>query len=110
MLAHDWPKQGPPLVWEMTKGTGYSSPSISGSNLVFMHRVGNLERVENLNPLTGERNWQFTYQTKFEDRYGYNNGPRSSPVIDADRVYTYGAESKLHCLNLQSGEVIWKRD
>ena len=110
MLLHDWPKQGPALVWEMAKGTGYSSPAISGSNLVFMHRVGNLERVESLNATNGDRNWQFTYQTKFEDRYGYNNGPRSSPVIDGDRVYTYGAESKLHCLNLKTGEVIWKRD
>ena len=36
--------------------------------------------------------------TQFEDRYGYNNGPRASPVIDGDRVYTYGAEGKLHCL------------
>jgi outer membrane protein assembly factor BamB len=109
-LLHDWPKEGPPLLWEMSKGTGYSSPAISGAYLVFMHRVGNLERVENLNPQTGDRNWLFTYPTKFEDRYGYNNGPRASPVIDGDRVYTYGAESKLHCLNLKSGAVIWKRD
>jgi hypothetical protein len=29
-LAHTWPKSGPKLVWEMTKGTGYSSPAIAG--------------------------------------------------------------------------------
>src|SRR5688572_13725079 len=27
-LLHDWPKGGPALVWEMRKGTGYSSPAI----------------------------------------------------------------------------------
>ena len=53
---------------------------------------------------------QFKYGTVFEDRYGYNNGPRSSPVIDGARVYTMGAEGKLHCLDLASGKVIWKQD
>jgi len=72
------------------------------------HRTG--ERVECLHRETGERYWSFTYPTQFEDRYGYNNGPRASPVIDGDRVYTYGAEGKLHCLKLETGQVYWKRD
>jgi len=66
--------------------------------------------VECLHRETGERYWQFAYPTDFEDRYGYNNGPRASPVIDGDRVYTYGAEGKLHCLKLETGQVYWKRD
>jgi outer membrane protein assembly factor BamB len=94
----------------MKKGTGYSSPAISGERLVYLHRVGDQERVECLHPETGAKYWEFTYPTKFEDRYGYNNGPRASPVIDGDRVYTYGAEGKLHCLRLQTGQLYWKRD
>ncbi|MBC7927362.1 MAG: PQQ-like beta-propeller repeat protein [Bryobacteraceae bacterium] len=109
-LLRDWPATGPKLVWELRKGTGYSSPAIAGAYLVYLHRVGNLERVEALHPETGERYWEFTYPTAFEDRYGYNNGPRASPVIDGDRVYTYGAEGKLHCLELRTGKVLWKRD
>jgi outer membrane protein assembly factor BamB len=31
-------------------------------------------------------------------------------VIDGDRVFTIGAEGKLHCLELASGKVVWKRD
>jgi len=109
-LLHVWPKGGPALVWEMKKGTGYSSPAISGDRLVFFHRVGNEERVECLHRETGERYWQFNYPTQFEDRYGYNNGPRASPVIDGDHVYTYGAEGKLHALKLETGQVYWNRD
>ena len=45
----------------------------------------------------------------FEDRYD-DNGPRSSPVIDATRAYTVGAQGKLHCLDLGTGRLIWKRD
>ena len=53
--------------------------------------------------------WEFRYPTDFEDRYGYNNGPRSSPVIDGDRVFTVGAQGQLHCLNTQTGRLIWRR-
>ena len=104
-------KLPPPLIWEFAKGTGYTSPAIAGDRLVFMHRVADEEIIECLHPETGASRWRFRYATAFEDRYGYNNGPRSSPVIDAGgRVYTVGAEGKLHCLDLASGKVTWKRD
>jgi hypothetical protein len=31
-------------------------------------------------------------------------------VIDGDRIYTIGAEGKLHCLKLETGQLFWKRD
>ncbi|MBK5293307.1 MAG: PQQ-like beta-propeller repeat protein [Acidobacteriia bacterium] len=103
-------KLPPPLLWEFSKGTGYASPAISGDRLLFLHRQGNEEIVECLHAETGAARWQFRYATAFEDRYGYNNGPRSSPVADGGRVYTLGAEGKLHCLELGSGRVVWNQD
>ena len=108
-ISKKFPSSGPPLVWEMTKGTGYSSPALAGDKLVFLHRRLKQEIVDCLHPETGERYWQHSYPTSFEDRYGYNNGPRSSPVIDGDRVYVVGAEGVLHCLHLPSGQVLWRR-
>jgi outer membrane protein assembly factor BamB len=103
-------KLPPPLVWELRKGTGYSSPAILGDRLVYFYRNADREIVDCLDPQNGARYWQFTYATSFEDRYGYNNGPRSSPVIEGDRVLTIGAQGVAHCLNLASGKLIWKRD
>ena len=103
-------KLPPSLVWEFPRGTGYASPAIVGDHLVFVHRLANEEIVECLHPETGASHWQFRYATKFEDRFGYNNGPRSSPVIDEQLTYTVGAEGNLHCLELGSGKVVWKRD
>jgi len=100
----------PPLLWEFPKGTGYASPAVAGDRLVFLHRVANQEIVECLHPETGSTYWQFRYATAFEDRYGYNNGPRASPVLDGERVYVMGAEGTLHCLDLASGKIVWKRD
>jgi outer membrane protein assembly factor BamB len=108
-LLTKWPESGLSLVWEMTKGKSYSSPAVQGERLILFHRLGNEEVVECLHPETGNRYWKFGYPTQFEDRFGYNNGPRASPVIDGDRVYTYGAEGTLNCLKLETGQVLWRR-
>ncbi len=109
-LLHEWPAGGPPLLWEMTKGTGYTSPAVQKDRLVYFHRMGDEAIIECLHPETGDAYWDFRYPTHFEDRFGYNNGPRASPVIDGDRVYVYGAEGRLFCLELQTGRVLWRRD
>lgn len=106
-LRRDLP---PPLVWELGKGSGYASPVVANGRLVFIHRIGNEEVVECLQADTGARRWRFRYETSYEDRYGYNNGPRSSPVVARGRVFTLGAQAKLHCLSLETGELIWRRD
>ena len=49
---------------------------------------------------TGETLWQFEYETDYEDMYGYNGGPRCSPVVDGDRVYIFGVEGVLQCLRV----------
>jgi outer membrane protein assembly factor BamB len=100
----------PPLVWEFPRGSGYGSPAVADQRLVYMHRVGDEEIVECLAAETGASLWQVRYATRFEDRYGYNNGPRASPVIDEGRVFTMGAEARLQCLSLASGQIIWRRD
>jgi outer membrane protein assembly factor BamB len=68
------------------------------------------EIIECLHPETGASIWHLSYPTDFEDRYGYNNGPRSSPVIDHDLVYVVSALGVLHCLQLETGKLVWKRD
>ena len=44
---------------------------------LFLRRLGEEEIVECLHPETAASQWQVPYRTTFEDRYGYNNGPRS---------------------------------
>ena len=59
---------------------------------------------------TGKELWRFEYPTDYEDMYGYNNGPRSCPVIDGERVYIFGVQGKLHCLSVSDGTLLWKVD
>ena len=109
-LDLDWPETGPELVWEVSKGAGYASPSVADGRLFLFHRPGEAETLECLDPEDGKRFWSHSYQVVYTDRYGFSSGPRASPVIDGDRVYTFGVTAVMHCLEAATGKVLWKRD
>jgi outer membrane protein assembly factor BamB len=109
-LTVPWPAEGPRLVWHVRLGTGYGAPTISGGKLYQFDRLGRSARVQCLNAATGEGIWKYEYPTDYEDLYGYDNGPRCSPIVDGDRVYAFGVEGMLHCLAADTGKVIWKVD
>ena len=109
-LLKTWPAKGPPVLWEKEVGTGYSAPSVRGNRLVVHHRRRREEVVDCLEADTGKPLWQFAYSSNFQDPYGYNNGPRCSPLLTETRCYTFGAEGKLLCLDLETGKKLWMRD
>jgi outer membrane protein assembly factor BamB len=82
-LLDKWPTNGPPMVWSKEIGTGYGAPSLRGGSLVVHHRLRDEEIVECLDAREGKSRWQYNYPSHFIDPYGYNNGPRSSPVLTA---------------------------
>lgn len=109
-LLDKWPDDGPPVVWKKKIGTGYSAPSVIGNKLVVIHRPKNEDIVDCLNAATGEPIWKYSYDTDYADPYGYNNGPRCTPLLTKNRCYTFGAQGKLLCLNLETGKKVWERD
>ena len=102
-LLHDWGPAGPKKVWEVTKGDGYTSPSIVGDYCVIFHALDNKETVECLHRETGKRFWNFGYEIQYQDRLGYANGPRCRPVIREDCVVSLGEKNMPPCLDLKTG-------
>lgn len=109
-LDLDWPNDAPTLLWSLRVGEGYSSPVVVGRRLILFHRLEDEEVVDAVDVQTRHRLWRFAYPTSYQDRYGYNNGPRSTPIAADGFVYTLGAEGKMHCLRLETGERVWSRD
>jgi len=93
-LLDRWPSNGVPVVWEKKIGTGYSAPSVRCERLVLHHRVGGEEIVECFDAGTGKALWRHGYPSQFIDPYGYNNGPRCTPLLTTERCYTFGAEGQ----------------
>jgi outer membrane protein assembly factor BamB len=109
-LAAKWPAAGPAVVWKMPVGQGFSGPVVSGGKLILFHRVGDEEVVECLAAETGKPVWTSKYSTAYRDDFGFDEGPRSTPAIDGGHAFTFGAEGKLHCWDLQSGKYVWSVD
>jgi outer membrane protein assembly factor BamB len=109
-LVDRFPEGGPPIVWQRDIGTGYSAPSVRDGMLVLHHRVGDEEIVASFDAATGKPGWEYRYGSNFQDPFGYNNGPRCSPLLTADRCYTFGAEGVLICLDRKTGAFQWRRD
>lgn len=109
-LVEKFPANGLPLIWEKEIGTGYCAPSIRDSKLFLFHRVANEEIVECLDAATGKPVWRYSYPSKFQDPYGYNNGPRSAPLLTTNHCYTFGAEGMLSCVDLKNGKLVWQYD
>ena len=109
-LVDAFPAIGPRLVWETKLGKGYSAPSVRGDLIVAHHRVAGEEIVEAFDAKTGAARWRHAYPSTYTDPFGYNNGPRCTPLLTADRCYTFGAEGTLLCLELATGKAIWQRE
>ena len=117
-LADRWPDGGPRQLWSRDLGDGYSSIACDGTRLYTMYRPTDEEKnktdevVVALDPASGETIWEFQYQAPFVEGMDANfgRGPHSTPLIVGDRLFAVGATVKLHCLDKNSGSVIWARD
>jgi outer membrane protein assembly factor BamB len=109
-LSWDWPKGGPPVAWTKDVGTGWAGPVAAGGRVILFHRVGGDEVVAALDPATGKELWAATYPTKYRDDFDFDNGPRATPLVAGDRVFTLGANGDLHAWELATGKKLWGRN
>ena len=129
-IRTEFPDAGLPLLWERPVGGGYSGPAVVGGRVFLMdrlakpHRPGKAEgnpnfiraeisgkeRVRALDAKTGEPLWEHVYDCPYTTVALYAIGPRCTPTVDGDHVYTLGAEGNLFCLSAATGKVMWSKD
>jgi outer membrane protein assembly factor BamB len=105
-IITDW-SNGLKVVWQVALEESYGIGSVAQGRFYQCDRVADRVRVRCLNAETGKQIWAVGYPTDYVDLYGYNGGPRCSPLVDGPRVYTFGAEGMLYCLSANDGEEIW---
>jgi outer membrane protein assembly factor BamB len=105
-----WPKEGPPVVWEMKVGEGFAAPVIADGRLVVFHRLGNKERLDCVEARTGKAVWNFEYVTEYADDFSRGDGPRATPAIAQGRVFAFGPAGILTCVNFTNGAKLWSVD
>ncbi|MFG0331913.1 MAG: PQQ-binding-like beta-propeller repeat protein, partial [Maioricimonas sp. JB049] len=117
------PEEGLPVKWRLPISGGYAGPAVANGQVYvcdYVAETGDVqfnsgvadvrsgkERVLCVDGKTGQIIWSHEYDCDYEVSYG--NGPRVTPTVDADRVYTIGAMGHLFCFNAADGEILWQR-
>jgi outer membrane protein assembly factor BamB len=107
-ISPTWPKDGPATVWQKSVGEGFSGPVVAAGKVILFHRSDNKEIVECFDGRTGESKWTSGYPTSYRDDFGFDEGPRATPTIEGGKIYTFGAEGMLQCLDFTNGKTLWQ--
>ncbi|HAB11747.1 MAG TPA: pyrrolo-quinoline quinone [Planctomycetaceae bacterium] len=99
-----------PRVWSTPVGEGYSGPAVADGRVYITDYIRNkrIERIHSLDAETGKILWSRTYPVRYS--ISYPAGPRMTPVIERDRVYTIGSMGDMFCMKVSDGSVIWKKN
>ncbi|MEZ5400713.1 MAG: PQQ-binding-like beta-propeller repeat protein [Bryobacteraceae bacterium] len=115
------PETFPPKLkpaWRVPVRAGFAGPAVAGGRVFVLDReardgapLAGVERAMALDESSGRilwtREWDASYLGLSRN---YATGPRATPTVDGDRVYTLGAKGILHCLDVRTGAVLWRRD
>lgn len=107
-VTTNWPAEGPRVRWSREVGSGFSGPVAVGNRVLLHQRRGNEEILECLDAeADGKLLWSTAQPTAYRDDFGFDNGPRATPAIQGNRVFTFGAEGQLAAFDLDSGRLLW---
>src|SRR5208337_4155507 len=59
--------------------------------------------------LSGAPLWSHAYPAHFQSPLA-GEGPRATPTVAGQRVYTLGSTGVLNCLDLETGRPLWSKD
>ncbi len=119
VAATDWTAK-PRLVWSLDVGEGYGIGTLRDGRYYQFDAVTDApavparfrpasqsERLRCIELSSGEVLWSHATPLDYRDMYGYEAGPRSSPTIDRDQIFTFGVRGRLTCRDLKTGQAQW---
>jgi hypothetical protein len=90
-------------LWTQNVSSGYSAASVVGDKLYTMGNQDGKDYIGCLDVEKGTVLWSYSYDCKGGDY----PGPRATPAVDGDRLYTFSNRGDLVCLTT-GGEKVWK--
>jgi len=105
-----WPKTGLVKLWDAPLGAGYAPPVVAAGRCFHVDGAPGKTVLSCRHSATGELQWQYETPCVYEDRYGYDDGPRACPVIDGERIIIHTVDGKLACVSATTGKELWLLD
>jgi outer membrane protein assembly factor BamB len=116
-ILESFPREGLKLCWRHPAGGGFSSPVVAEGRVfvldVELTKPSARERVHCFEEKTGKVLWVYVYEEHYSEWTFVPErgaGPTATPIVEQGRVYAVGANGYVHCLEVNTGTVIWERN
>lgn len=96
-------------LWRIAIGEGWGGFAVRDQYCVTLEQRNQEECVTAYRLSDGKLIWIHQDNARHSNALG-GVGPRSTPTIRGDFVYTQGATGIVLCLNLATGELVWKQE
>jgi outer membrane protein assembly factor BamB len=99
--------------WKKIVGVGHSSPLVVGARVYLHSRQGEDEVVAAYDLNTGKPIWRDSYTVAYTMNpaaTGHGKGPKSTPVYNDGKLYTFGITEILSCYDAEKGKLLWRKD
>src|SRR5574339_1254633 len=107
-----WPER-PTQVWKAQVGIGHSSPVIAAGRVYLFSRSGEQEAISARDLASGRELWRQAYAAPYQMNpaaASHGKGPKSTPVVDRGRAFTFGIAGTLSAWQTQDGKLLWRKD
>jgi outer membrane protein assembly factor BamB len=105
-LNTTFPADGPKILWRAELGTGTSAVTVKGGRVFSMGHANEKDIVYCFDARTGSEVWRHTFPLALDPK-NFEGGPRATPTLDGNRVFTVSHQGDLWCLDAASGKKIW---
>lgn len=106
-----WPERLT-LKWKVDVGEGYATPLLVGERIYTLSRQGGDEVMGARHASTGAVIWQTRYAAPHKIMSGataHGQGPKSTPLFFADKLYALGITGIVSCFNATDGTLLWQK-
>jgi outer membrane protein assembly factor BamB len=113
-ILETFPRDGLSVRWRTPINAGDTSPAVADGRVFvadfsWTTRPHGIERALALDETNGKILWIRQWEADYTG-VGQTRGPKATPTVDGDRVYFLGNVGALLCLDVKTGEVLWKKN
>ncbi len=101
-------KDEPKILWKGAVLDGYAAPIIVKDIVIYGDLQRGKETYSAVKLSNAEPLWKDVLDSPHRD--GFGTGPRCAPVSDGEIVLIQSCKGELHCLDLMSGDLLWRKN